>query len=148
MHLQWQGKSGLRTEERSGRKGLSLIEVMVAVTVMTIAILGTIGAQTMSRELAATSRDTNRAVADLRAAMEEVLLLSIDEIPDADGPYAPGVSIDRFEDLHLNDQSIVATYPNYAGGPVPDPLQVVLECRWSDHAGRDRSISIACVKTR
>ncbi len=121
---------------------------MVAVTVMTLAILGTLGTQAQCQELAATSRDTNLAVADLHAAMEEVLLLSIDEIPAADGPYVPDVPIVRFTDLHLRDETITASYPNFAGGAVPDPLQIVLVCAWTDQGGRARTITFSCVKTR
>ena len=130
------------------RRGISLVELMVAVTIIVVAILGSLGAQTMCRDLARTSRETNRAVGDLRAAMEELLLLSSDDIPAAAGPYAPGLPIARFTDLHLKGETVIPTYPNYAAGPVPDPLQITLVCRWTDHAGRGRSITFASVKTK
>jgi len=137
-----------KAKPAASRRGLSLVEVMIAVSVLTLSILMTLGTQTQCRDLTAASRETNQAVADLQTAMETILLVQLEEIPLEDGPYAPGMPIPQYTDFHLEGQSITATYPNYEGGAVPDPLQIVLECQWMDPVGRPRTLSLSCVKTR
>jgi len=121
---------------------------MVALTIATIVIVGAGIAQTVCYDLTRTSEETNTAVSDLRIAMEQILLLVPEDIPDAAGPYAPGQPIAQFEGLHLEDERIVATYPTYSGVAVPDPLEIVLTITWSDFAGRSRTISMATITTR
>jgi len=130
------------------KRGISLVELMVAVTVLTLAILGTLTTQASCRKLSKTGRETTRAVADLQSAMEEILLLPIEDIPHEDGDYAPGLPIARFTDLHLNGETITPTYPGLGGGVVPDPLEIILTCQWIDHGGRARTLTFANLKTR
>ena len=88
-------------------------------------------------------------MADLQACMESMLVLPPAEIPNPEGPYAPGQIVEAFRDLHLENQRVVATYPNLvAGQPVPDPLEIVLTMSWTDRQGRGRELRIASVKTR
>jgi hypothetical protein len=75
-------------------------------------------------DLVTTGRETGIATADLRACMERILVLPVDEIPAADGPFAPDQPIELYEGLHLSEQRIVASYPGYApGDPVPEELK-------------------------
>ena len=127
-----------------------MIELLIAITVATVAILGALSAESMCAKLNRASHETNRATSDLQSAMERLLLLSIDAIPDPDrGGVAPGTAFADFDGLHLASESIVATYPNYDGaGTVPDPLEIVLTITWEDAAGRERTLSVSSVKTR
>ncbi len=128
--------------------GFGLLELLLAITVATIVLLGVGMAQSVCFELGRTSQETLTASADLEAAMEEVLLLPLDEIPEADGPYAPGQPIAAYEGLHLTNQRIVASYPNLSGPVPPDPLEIRLTLTFDDHAGRPRELSIASLRTR
>lgn len=131
------------------RRGFTLIELMIAITVLTVAVLSTFITQISSHNLMRTSRETNTAVADAQAAMEQLLLFSpMASVPLAASPYAAGQPIAAFTGLHLRNETVVATYPGYApGGAVPDPLQIVIEVTWNDFAGRQRRIRFASMKT-
>jgi hypothetical protein len=124
------------------------LELLIAIAVATIVLVSVGVAQSVCFELHRTSQDTIAATADLESAMEEILLLAPDEIVDPSGPYAAGQSIAAYEDLHLENERIVAEYPGWAGGEVPDPLAIRLTIEFEDHAGRQRSMSIATLRTR
>jgi hypothetical protein len=126
-----------------------LVELSIAIVVLMVAVLTAFEVQLASHRLARMSRETNTAMADLGAAMEQVLLLPKDEVPVAGSAFESGQPIAAFDDLHLEGQSIVPTYPGYVlGAAVPDPLQIVLTVTWTDHAGRTRTLSLSSMKTR
>jgi len=63
--------------------------------------------------------------------------------------FENGQPIAKYTNKSLTNETIVATYPGYAGGaPVPDPLQIVLTITWNDFVGRPRTITIATMKTK
>jgi prepilin-type N-terminal cleavage/methylation domain-containing protein len=140
---------GIRFHRRTRTSGLSLIELMIALTVLLVAVLGTVVTQLGSSALVVQSRETNRASADLTAAMEALLILPPDQIPTP-GRYPPGQSIAAFDDLHLANERIVPSYPGWAGGTadVPDPLPIVLTLTFQDFKGRQRQMRLASMKTR
>jgi prepilin-type N-terminal cleavage/methylation domain-containing protein len=142
---------GFRVARHASRRtgGFTLLELMIAVSVILVAVVSTFAAQISSHNLILTSRETNTAVADLQAAMERVLLRPADQIPLAGAAnFPPGTPIAAFNDLHLANQRVVPTYPDFAGGAVPDPLEIVLTMSWNDHKGRPRTMRLASVKTR
>lgn len=138
----------MRRRTRRGDAGFTLVELMIAIVVLLVAVLGTFAAQFRSRELLQTSRETAIAMADLQAAMEQVLLRPVDQIPVASSAYADGQPIAAYTDLHLSGQRIVADYPGYAGGAIPDPLPIVLTMTWNDPRGRPRTETLRSMKTR
>jgi hypothetical protein len=122
---------------------------MIAVGILLIAVLATLHSQLTSTALVQTTHETDTATSDLQAAMEQVLLMSPDQIPIPGSPYAAGRAIAAYTNLHLRNERMVPTYSNYAGGPtVPDPLQIALTLTWNDFRGRPRTMSIASTKTR
>ncbi|HUR29338.1 MAG TPA: hypothetical protein VM509_14210 [Planctomycetota bacterium] len=126
-----------------------MIELSMGVVILVVSISAAISSQLLAHNLLRTSRETNLAMADLRGAMELALLLSPAALPIAGSEFESGTSIARFDDLHLANEAITATYPGYvAGNPVPDPLQVVLTIRWNDWQARARSMSLATLRTR
>jgi hypothetical protein len=126
-----------------------MIEMMIATTVLVVALLSTMVSQMSAHSLLRTSQDTESALTDLQAAMERALSAPFDNLPTAGSEFAHGQSIARFEGTHLRNQRIVATYPGYvAGGAVPDPLPIVMTITWSDDKGRPRSLSLASMRTR
>lgn len=133
---------------RGRRAGFTLIELMIAITVLLVAVLGTFVSQLKARELMQTSRETSIAMADLQGAMEQILLRPVDLIPVASSAYADDQPIAAYTDLHLPNQRIVADYPGFSGGAVPDPLPIVLTMTWTDPRGRPRTKTLRSMKTR
>jgi len=121
---------------------------MLAVTVLVVAMIAAVSSHVSSYNLLRTSSETNVAMADLRGAMEEILLQNIDSLPIAGSPYAQGQAIARYTNKELPGETLVATYPNWGGGAVPNPLQIVVTATWNDFAGRPRSLLLATIKGR
>jgi len=139
--MQIRGRDRIRRDRRRQRRaGFTLTEVMVAIGVMLVAVVGSFASQMASVNLMRTSRETNVAMMDLQAAMDRILLTPHLGIPAA---FANGQPIAAFDDLHLPDQSIVVTYPGFAGGTTPNVLQISLLMTWTDFQGRQRSLSLA-----
>ncbi|MCY2961110.1 MAG: prepilin-type N-terminal cleavage/methylation domain-containing protein [Planctomycetota bacterium] len=134
---------------RGTRAGFTLIELMIAITVLLVAVLCTFTSQLKSRDLLQTSRETTIAMAELQEAMERILLRPVDTIPIASSAYADGRPIAAYTDRNLSNEQIVPDYPGYtAGGPVPDPLPIVLTITWNDPRGRPRTKTLCSMKTR
>lgn len=134
---------------RSARAGFTLIELMIAITVLAVAVVSTFVTQISAHNLMRTSRETSTAVADLQTAMERALLVPIDQLPIATSPFADGQPIAAFAGRNLRSESIVATYPGWVAGlDAPDPLQVVMTVTWNDFRGRTRTVRFASMKTR
>jgi hypothetical protein len=134
---------------RGGRRGgFTLVELAIAAVLLTVAILGALQAGVATHDLVVTTEETRTALSDLEAAMEQVLLLPLSAIPIASSEFAEGEPVAAFERLHLREESIVADYPGYDGGDVPDPLEIVLTVSWTDFAGRPRSLSMRTMRTK
>ncbi len=121
----------------------------MGMTVLLIGVGMAFHSQVASMSLLRTASETRVATGELMAAMEEVLLLRADEIPEAGVGYEAGTPLARFEDRVLREQTIVPRYPGVvAGAELPDPLTVVLELTWVDYAGRERFLEMASMKAR
>lgn len=126
-----------------------MIELMMAVVILVVAIGAAMSAQVIGSNLLRTSRESNTAMNDLQGAMELAILQAPAALPIAGSEFADGVAIPRFNNLHLRNQTITATYPGYvAGAAIPDPLQVVMTVQWNDYLNRPRSLSLATMRTR
>ncbi|MCA8979456.1 MAG: prepilin-type N-terminal cleavage/methylation domain-containing protein [Planctomycetes bacterium] len=159
---------------RSKRAGLTLVELMVSITIVMIAVAGSIASQISADRLVQTGQQTSAASADLQSCMERLRLWSYSDLElvlrhpnaadaignDAFVPDPPASTadtaltnyvalLDTYDDLHLQGQVISAAFPNFAlGGAVPDPLEIRLTCRWTDHQGRGRQLQLSSLKTK
>ncbi len=140
--------SGRRRGRARSAGGFTLIEVMLAASVMLVSVMAAVSSQLTSMSLLRASSESNTAMTDLQTAMEEVLLQPIDNMPTA-GFYPPGQPIAAYSNLNLNGETITPTYPTYGGvGPVPDPLELILTMTWQDWRGRPMTAQLATVKAR
>ena len=135
-----------RGSARRASPGFSMVEMLVAIGVVMVTTLAGFVTQVQSFDLIDSSRDSVVAVTDLEVCVEEVLATSADGIPDA---FPAGAPIAAYSGLHLPNQIIVPTYPNYAGiGDVPDTLEIVLTMTWDDRRGRPQILTVTTAKTR
>lgn len=131
------------------RAGLTMVEIMIAIGVLLVAVLAAFSSQVASMNLVSGSRETDTAISDLQACMEQVLTLPAGDIPVAGSEFQAGQPVAAFTDLHLEDERLVCSYPGYVpGGEVPNPLTIVLTLTWSDHKGRERSQTLRTLKAR
>ena len=121
----------------------------MGVVILVVSICAAISSQVISHNLLRTSRESNTALADLEGAMELAILQNPAALPIAGSEFESGVAIARFNNLHLRNETITATYPGYAVGvAVPDPLQLVMTIRWNDYLERPRTLSLATMRAR
>jgi prepilin-type N-terminal cleavage/methylation domain-containing protein len=129
--------------------GFSLLELMFALSILAVAIGAAFSGQLSSSTLLKTSAETRIAVHDLRNAAEAILATPTPEdLPLPGSPFQAGQPVAAFENLHLRDQRLVVTYPNYASGAVPDTLQVLLTMTWTDADGTPRLQDLQTAVTR
>ena len=126
-----------------------MVEVMMALGIMLVAVLGAFSSQVASSNLIRISRESDLALADLQACMEQALTLSTDDLPISGSLFEDGQPVALYEDLNLEGESIVTTYPGYVEGQtIPDPLEIVLTMTWNDYGRRSRTVTLRSVKVR
>lgn len=135
-----------RAGGRRRSSGFSMVEMLVAIGVVLVTTLAGFVTQVQSFDLIDSSRDSTVAVTDLEVCVEEIISFSADAIP---GEFQTGVPIAAYTGLHLPNQQIVPTYPNYAGvGQVPDTLEITLTMTWDDRRGRPQRLTVTTAKSR
>lgn len=122
-----------------------MLELMIAVVLLAVGVLSAFQGQVSSLNLLRAARERNTAMSDLEACMESILSEPLADIP---ATFPGGVSVPAFDGLHLQAQQLVPTYPGFAGGPVPEPLEVLLTATWLDWRGRPQTIRLASMRTR
>ena len=146
----WQQKGrglirGAAPMRRRRRAGFTMIEVLVAMSVLLVATAAAFGSQIASYGVINSSRDLSIAMTDLEVSMEQLLAESPDEMVNE---FPTGLPLDGFSGLHLRDQLIIPTYPGFAGGAVPDTLDVVLTATWADKRGRPQRLRLSTQVTK
>ena len=132
-----------------GKKGTSLIEILVATFIFACASAALLSSLTGALYLINTAKDQTAAISDSRNIMERIRASSFADMallfPDAasDGP-----ANNRYQDIvggySLNNEHIAVTYPNINA----DPLEILVDITWQDKRGRAQETSISTFKTR
>ncbi len=137
-----------RAQSLHSSSGFTLLELMFALTIMAVGVMAAFMSQMGSMSLMRTAEEQEVVLTDLQACVEEMLSLNPEDLPLTSSDYTEGQSIAAFEDLHLRDERIVATYPDYTGGSVPDPLVIRLTASWTDFEGHPRTMDLVTAVTR
>jgi prepilin-type N-terminal cleavage/methylation domain-containing protein len=132
-----------------GNKGMTLIEILIAALVFTLAFGALLSSLTATVQLIDLAKARSIAVSDLRDMMEKIRATPFADMlslfPDSlvDGPaYNSYQSIVGGYDL--NSEQITVTYAD-AGS---DPLEIRVDLSWQDARGRTYNISLSTFKTR
>jgi prepilin-type N-terminal cleavage/methylation domain-containing protein len=119
----------LRTAgRRRARAGLTLVEVMIATTILAVGALVAFPTMLSFSDLSDAAREENVATHDLMTAVEDVMSTPFTQITST---YKAGAPIPRFDALHLGEESIVVTYDD----PAADPLIITITASWRDRKG-------------
>lgn len=137
-----------RTHPRGSSGGFTLLELMFALTIMAVGVMAAFMSQMGSMSLMRTAEEQEIILTDLQACVEEMLSLNPEDLPLSSSEYTDGESIAAYEELNLRDERIVATYPEFTGGDVPDPLVVRLTASWTDFDGHPRTMDLVTAVTR
>jgi prepilin-type N-terminal cleavage/methylation domain-containing protein len=127
-------------QKRSRRGGLTLVEVMVALTIL--AVVGLVAFPTMLSfvDLSDSARQENVGTHDLMSAVEDVISTPFTQVT---ATYPQGQAIPKYQGLHLQNESVVVTYDD----PLADPLIVTLSLSYKDSKGRPWQGVFRCVRT-
>jgi len=134
-----------RRSKRARNAGFSLLEVMYGTVVLMVCLLAAFTSQLLSLNLMRQASDMNTAASELTAAIEEVTVSAVDEIP---GDFPAGAAIAGYEGRALRDERVVVTYPNFVGVDIPTPLEIRVTITWTGWNGRPASLSYSTMKTR
>lgn len=128
---------------RRSRGGFTLLELMIAITVMLIGVAAAFGGQVGTQSVIRQSRETQLALTQLEAVGEAVIAQVPQQLPESPD-YGDGLVIDLPTEVPLRNLQLVCTYPDFvAGQEVPNPLEVLIAATWTDFEGRQRVLTLA-----
>lgn len=138
------------------RDGITIVEVMIAIAVLAIAVLALYAAVMSATDLATTNRETDIAMTELQAVMEEVVAVPFGEVPDfaeqasppaagaAPPPETPLVGLPAYSDRALTNETVAVTY---TGGDI-DGYEITATIWWTGHDATVRMEQIATLRRR
>ena len=130
-------------------KGLTLVELLVAVLIASLAIGGAIVCFAQVFYLTEVAKGTSVVVSDIRDIIEEIWSTPFDFITasfpdgDIDGPTDTEYN-NIVGGYTLNNEQIVVGYVDED----MDPLEIMVSTSWTDMRGRNRTIQLSTFRTR
>jgi Tfp pilus assembly protein PilE len=126
-----------------GDAGLTLVEIMLALTVLTVVIVMFFGVFLSAHSLSRVNKDKHRALMDTTALMEQITLIPIGDIANT---FPHATDIPEFNDLHIRDQRVQVVYAN--GNAAARPLEYQVVSTWTTAASRPARLSVQGVRAR
>ena len=117
------------------RAGSSLLEVLIATTVLTVASAGTLRATLSAHRLQGQALERDLACSVLSSRLEEVLEENVEDLIGGDPQYVEGALLPLDRELFENQELRFRTPGYVAGSPAPDSLWVELELTWDSQFG-------------
>ncbi len=129
----------------SARDGFSLIEVMVALTILAVGVIGTTSGQIMAMKLSTTSRH-----AALAMQLAEQQMETLQAMPAADVKTL-GTANDSENRLDPDPHDGVAmaftrSWVITPGSPETDVITLEVQVTWTDGLGRTRTTTLRSIK--
>ncbi|QDU67824.1 PulJ/GspJ family protein [Engelhardtia mirabilis] len=130
------------------RRGFSVLELMLAMTVMTVGLVAAFSGQIGTQQVMRQSRETQLVLTRLETVMEYIHAQKPEDLP-TNPVVAHGKTAPLDDDLGLDNLKIITLYDGYVPGvEPPDPLHFKITGAWTDFEGRQRSLTLASVVTR
>ena len=149
--FQQAGQDGMahrRAFRRLGRRGTSLVEILLGLVLFVIAGVGIMGAHVAMNSLADAATHTMRAVSDLQNLAEHIQAATFTDVTTtfpagvADGggakPYATLIG-----GYSLSGEQITVAYPNQTA----DRLEILITLNWVERS-RNRTAVFSTIRTR
>ncbi len=139
------------SNRRSGNdQGLTLIEVVLAVAVLTIGFIMLLGSIPSIHGTIKTNRDTARAVHHGTTVIEEIKALPSTALASYIPPVMDDLGTDEAITVLVFDNSgnevvLPADFGAVAAG-MPDPVEVWVFIQWTDTSGRPRATTVSTKK--
>ena len=129
---------GPSRQSARSRAAFSMVEVMVATTLLLVATSGTLLANVAARNLMRTSRETRAATLAASAALEGMLLAPAPELVARHPEGTPLVIGELVGDVGLRDLLVTPAYPGHAAGD--ELLRIALSVSWTTFEGSNRTM--------
>jgi prepilin-type N-terminal cleavage/methylation domain-containing protein len=121
-------------ESLKSQTGFTIIELMIALFVLSLLVVGYIGANVMAQRNTEDMNERTVAIQDANRVIEQIRDASNTEgwdFPaDTVAAYPDGASVGGFE--HLSDEVVTVSYDD----PNGDPLHVAIAVTWTSYTGR------------
>ena len=128
---------------RTHQQGFTLIEVTIALGIMSMVLVATAQSRIVIRYNSLTTVETLQATTLLQSAMDRVLGADLDAHLSLDGELAHGAILELPGATTLEQPEIMLATPGYTpGDPQPESLRVSLRLSWVSHRGRLRTESL------
>ncbi|MDD5255281.1 MAG: hypothetical protein PHR11_04425 [Candidatus Omnitrophica bacterium] len=130
-------------------KGTTLVEILIATLIFTVALAALLGVVVSILYLIDTSREEAIAVTDLRSLMERIRATGFSSIT-AQFPngVADGSAGNTYQDVvggyRLSAETITVTYADTSA----DPLEIRAVLTWQDKRGRTHTVATSTFRTR
>lgn len=110
-------------------KGFTLIELIIALSIIVPVLLGTIGLNVYVFSINETSRRAMIAVQDAHTVIERIRNVSKTSLAQVVTTYPNGKAVSGFS--NLPSEQVIVTYPNANA----DPLVITVTVDWADRQG-------------
>lgn len=111
------------------KQGFSLIELIIAISIVVPVLLGAIGLNVYVFRMNETSRRAVVALQDAHTVIERIRNTSETSLAQVTSIYPSGQAVSGFS--NLPSEQVTVTYPNASA----DPLAITVTVSWTDRQG-------------
>jgi prepilin-type N-terminal cleavage/methylation domain-containing protein len=128
---------------RRGDAGLSLIEIMMALAVLTVVMVMLFGTYLSAYALSRVNKDKHRALMDTSALLEQMATIPIGDLGNT---FPHAADVPAFNDLHVPDQRVQVLYEG--GDVTARPLEFQVVSTWTSANRLPARLAIRALRAR
>jgi prepilin-type N-terminal cleavage/methylation domain-containing protein len=123
--------------------GMTLVELMLALTILAVAIVALFGSFLSTQVLSRVNKDKHRALMDTTALMEQMGTIPLANLGTT---FPHSTDIPQFNDLHVREQRVQVVYEN--GDPNARPLNYSVVSTWRTAGGLPARLVVRGLRAR